>query len=351
MCITVMHQTSSEPRRCSQIKVSAMRVSFLIIFLIIHESCGVSMNEIDYSGLYNPNVTNADQTLSRKKRFLLFPVGANLLVTASGVKSMIFKGPGGNVAILELDMYHPLPDYKNRITQLKLGEIAGQPKPPPPPTLPPLAMADPHDHHYGHELSDNEVQEYLKAHPDTWVPQGYAKDRTDWFPQGTYNPYPKYYRQSISPSYNPYKSNLWGYESSNSYRMKRSDDATSEHDLVEGEDKYNISHHRDWEHYYHYREKRDLYHTLEHFLGGGYRLQMKSCIMRAICEARSFLLPKGRSMMMDILRILFSVPLKNDLQDDYSQAMRHDNMDCHDVYGKECSVSILYLILFGKFSP
>ncbi|EAT44615.1 AAEL004018-PA [Aedes aegypti] len=271
---------------------------------------------------------------------------------------MVYKGPGGNFAILELDMYHPLPDFNNRFTQFKLGEIyyppkpAPKPAPPPPPVpapAPPPPPENPHDHHDGHELSEMELQDYLKTHPDTWVPPGYGKDRSDWFPKNTYNPYPNYYRQTPAANYIPFESNMLDVNPSNSYRMRRSGKTVTDYHIEEDEDRYNISHHRNWEHYYHYREKRDLYQSLEQALGQKLRFQMKSCILRAICEARSLLLPPGRSMMMDILRIVFSVPLKDDLQDEYSKAMRHENMDCHEVYGKDCSVSILYLILFGKF--
>lgn len=66
---------------------------------------------------------------------------------------------------------------------------------------------------------------------------------------------------------NKYNNNMWDYSSSSSYRMKRSDDSVTDYNIKEEEDRYNISHHRNWEHFYHYREKRDLYHTLEHALG------------------------------------------------------------------------------------
>ncbi|XP_001648304.2 uncharacterized protein LOC5563953 [Aedes aegypti] len=369
--------------------VPKMKALLLLVLIIVHEGFSVSINSADDFGEHNQNATDNTQLLLRKKRFLLFPVGAAFLVTVAFAKALVFKSPGGNFAILELDMYHPLPDYNNRITQFKIGEISWPPKPgkpalpptpPPPPTLPPKPALAPapspvknhHDHHYGHELSEMELQDYLKSHPDTWVPPGYSKDRSDRFESGTYNPYPQNYPQSQATKYipfertmwdletnqppaesldNKYNNNMWDYSSSSSYRMKRSDDSVTDYNIKEEEDRYNISHHRNWEHFYHYREKRDLYHTLEHALGAENRFQMKSCIMRAICEARSLLFAPGKSMIMDLLRIMFSVPLKDDLQDEYSKAMRDENMDCHEVYGKQCSISILYLLLFGKFVP
>ncbi|XP_062556037.1 uncharacterized protein LOC134220889 isoform X2 [Armigeres subalbatus] len=283
-----------------------------------------------------------------------------VLVTASLLKGVLFTGPGGNVAMVEFDLYHPLPDYKRRFSQFKLGEIA------PPPFAPsmspttskivpiPLASPDSNDHHHEHEVSQMELQEYLKTHPETWVPLGYSKDRSDRFPQKTYSPYRTNQliidQQSVAPTSIPQKSKYLQNELPNTYNIEGSGEVEPDHGFVEQGDKYNISNYQDWEHYYHYREKRDLFHTLEHAFEESHNFRIKPCIMRAICEARSYLPPKGRSMMFDVIRIFFSIPLKDELTDDYSKAMRNGNMDCHEAYRNECSVSILYLILFGKFS-
>uniref|UniRef100_A0A1Q3FJ56 Uncharacterized protein n=1 Tax=Culex tarsalis TaxID=7177 RepID=A0A1Q3FJ56_CULTA len=316
-----------------------------------------------YSNESNTTNDSDRDHLSRRKRFLLFPVNGNLLITASGGKAMIFRGPGGNVAILELDLYYPLPDYRYRISKLRLGEIAMLPSlatSPPKPVIT-ASPIDYDNHHDGHEVSPMEVKDYLNDHPDTWVPPGYGNDRSDWFPPGTYNPYVKKWRQSYPYNRGGFiqqnRRQSWNPISSNNYRyiprMKRSSDSWNqlEHKFEDDEDRFNISHHRDWEHFYHYRERRELYHTLETGLGSKFNIPMRSCIMRAICEARSFLQPPGRSMVMDLIRILFSVPLKADLHDEYSKAMRDERLDCHELFGKHCPVSILYLLLFGKFVP
>ncbi|EDS41039.1 conserved hypothetical protein [Culex quinquefasciatus] len=215
---------------------------------------------------------------------------------------------------------------------------------------------DSSDHHDGHEVSPMEVQEYIKDHPDTWVPPGYGKDRSDWFPAGTYNPYVNKWRKSY-PNPQPYQRTSWKPSSANIHRyiprMKRSSNSGDQfkQEFEQEEDRFNISHHRDWEHFYHYRERRELYHMLETGLGNKFDIALRSCIMRAICEVRSFLQPPGRSMIMDLVRILFSVPLKADLNDEYSNAMRSERLDCHELYGKQCPISFLYLLLFGKFVP
>lgn len=64
-----------------------------------------------------------------------------------------------------------------------------------------------------------------------------------------------------------------------------------------------------------------------------------------ICEAKHYLLPKGKSLYQDIFRALFTVPLDGENQDDYTQAMRASESDCDDIYSKRCRYSILgYLI-------
>ncbi|XP_062558143.1 uncharacterized protein LOC134223022 [Armigeres subalbatus] len=278
-------------------------------------------------------------------------------VTIAAGKILIFRYPATSYGLIEWDLLYPLPDYTNRISQFKLGEIFKKqngpvllpPTPPQPTTTsapsPPAVPLEHshHEHHLGHEVSEMELQSYLKDHPETWVPPGYGKDRSDWFAPNTYDPYP----QRVSPTYDAYKLR----DQTNFNRMGRAVDDLSDNDFLVEEDRHNISQHRDWESFYHYRERRDLYHAIEHALGKRHRLQMKSCVLRAICEARKLLHTKKKSMMVEMVRLMFSVPLKDDLQDDYSKAMRDDNLDCTAIYGEKCAVSILALLLFGKFEP
>ncbi|XP_058817254.1 uncharacterized protein LOC131680556 [Topomyia yanbarensis] len=360
--------------RCSEKRQLKMRVAwvlFLLSLVFVNVCWSISVFQ---SSALNQSVSNSEielfnssKPLSRKKRFLLFPPGSSLLVTASALKGLLFKGPGGNVLLAELDMFHPLPDYRYRFSAFRLGEIAMLPTEPPMPvktsTVPSPAIIPVTTHHHeNHEVSPEELEAYLKNHPDAYVPPGYGKDRSDWISRGAY-PGVDYQRQRdyFRPSnyYNsymhqPYKSKLWSADSDdylqrNYYRAGRSSSGAVDYELEEEEDRFNISHHRDWEHYYHYRERRQLYHTLENGIGNKFDFPMKSCIMRAICEAQNLLLPPGKSMVMDIARIVFSVPLKDELGDDYSAAMRERNLDCHEVYEERCPISILQLVLFGKF--
>uniref|UniRef100_A0A182MKD6 Uncharacterized protein n=1 Tax=Anopheles culicifacies TaxID=139723 RepID=A0A182MKD6_9DIPT len=341
------------------------------VFLLLTLSSGV------LGIAYNQTESDGLKHHSRKKRFLLFPPGANILLTSSFGKGLVFRGPAGYVAVGELDLYYPLPDYKYHASALKLGKIAmyppepKKPAPPPPPPPPPKKEED-HHHHNGGELSPAEVQQYLKDHPGAWVPPGWGKERADWntnnlqylsgywAPDRTQNPYQ--YPSSTLDRYlggnSDGSSGYYGWTERPYDRYRRSvlqqafDDAeTEEHERskwLSGE-AFNISHHSDWEHFHHYRDRRALFSHLEETIGSITGFHMKECILRSICEAKNMLPPPGRSMAMDIFRVLFSFPLNEALTDDYSNAMRDDSIDCRGRYGKGCPMSLLELVLFGKF--
>uniref|UniRef100_A0A182P6P9 Uncharacterized protein n=1 Tax=Anopheles epiroticus TaxID=199890 RepID=A0A182P6P9_9DIPT len=328
---------------------------------------------------FNETTRAESKLLSRRKRFLLFPPGANILLTSSFGKGLVFRGPAGYAVIGELDLYYPLPDYKYHASALKLGGIAMYPpepkKPAPPPPPPPPAMPAPkehdhHDHHHGgDELSPAEVDQYLMDHPGTWVPPGWGKERADWNMENM-----QYRSEYWSPDrmgnqpYRPPSNTLdrylgsqgdnFGWTERPYDRYRRSvlqrtldDEETEEHERsrwLSGE-MFNISHHAGWEHFHHYRDRRALFSHLEETIGSITGFHMKECILRSICEAKNMLPPPGRSMAMDIFRVLFSFPLNEALTDDYSNAMRDDTLDCRARYAKGCSMSLLDLVLFGKF--
>uniref|UniRef100_A0A182NDV0 Uncharacterized protein n=1 Tax=Anopheles dirus TaxID=7168 RepID=A0A182NDV0_9DIPT len=332
-------------------------------------------------GVFAFNATDHGESkvLTRKKRFLLFPPGANILLTSSFGKGLVFRGPAGYVVVGELDLYYPLPDYKYHASALKLGKIAmypPEPKKPPPPPPPPTAAPPPpeHHHHDGGELTPAEVEQYLKDHPETYVPPGWGKERADWNanslqyntdywapPVRTDQQYQ--YRTNTLDRYlgssgDGYSSGYYGWTERPYARYRRSvleqaldNEQQEDHERskwLSGE-AFNISHVNDWEHFHHYRDRRALFNHLEESIGSITGFHMKECILRSICEAKNMLPPPGRSMTMDIFRLLFSFPINEALTDDYSNAMRDDNLDCRGRYGSGCPISLLDLVLFGKF--
>lgn len=60
---------------------SMMKALFLLVLVIIYEGSCSSITRDDNFDVYGQNGTDSRQVLSRKKRFLLFPAGASLLVS------------------------------------------------------------------------------------------------------------------------------------------------------------------------------------------------------------------------------------------------------------------------------
>uniref|UniRef100_A0A182SUZ9 Uncharacterized protein n=1 Tax=Anopheles maculatus TaxID=74869 RepID=A0A182SUZ9_9DIPT len=304
------------------------------------------------------------KVLSRKRRFLLFPPGANFIVTVSGGKGAMFETPRGYNLVAELDMYHPLPDYMHHATSLRLGEIAMYPNEKTT-TIKPLPTAT----HHNHELSEQELDEYLKDHPEAWIPANWAKDRADYTVSKLAGPVPlngmKYLHKNTqygtTPiTYQSWKRKLWEstgndrlYYSNQPPRRARSlsdfEVEDTESSLWMDVNQLNISHHLGWEHFHHYRDRRSLFHHLETTIPNFFGFHMRECLLRSICEARNLLPPKGRSMTVDILRVIFTYPLKADLSDEYSKMLREEKSNCRELFSDRCPLSILQLILFGKF--
>ncbi|XP_058817886.1 uncharacterized protein LOC131681195 [Topomyia yanbarensis] len=378
LCYVSPHSVRSWLKARLGVTVSVMvSVSYILLLLLV-EGC-FSASVVSGNGTNN-------RTLSRRKRLLLFPINAQVVITLAAAKLLIFKGPGGNYLISEFDMYYPLPDYRYRISSLRLGQIAmlpNEPKPNPPVPQPapvsipmemdssqtsvddPTTHHDEPDHHYGHELTSAELQQYLKDHPETWIPPGYGKERSDQI--HSIESQPSHNRTYVKPngydeqSWNNFHDvddhtqaiNMW-HTNPTEYveryfpRKKRSLGGGFDYLLDEEEDRFGINQHRDWEHFYHYRERRELFHTLEKEIGERFDFPMKACILRSICEVRGFMLPPGKSMIMDIARAVFSVPLKEELEDEYSAEMRNEKVNCHLLYGEKCPFSIVHLMLFGQ---
>ncbi|XP_058064780.1 uncharacterized protein LOC131214420 [Anopheles bellator] len=347
---------------------------------------GILVLLVSVSELFCDTKVSESTVLRRKKRFLLFTPGSNVLLTSSFGKGLVIQGPGGLALVGELDLYIPLPDFKYHASKLKLGKVAMYPpepskKPPSPPPPPPPAPAPapPHDHHQdGGELTSDEVAQYLKDHPETWVPPGWGKERADWNVDHLQysSPYwapPRTVSRPMSPVLDRYLGSYEGGTGSGYYGWSGAQpetiyrrsipESTVLHGVEDREEEdrertrwlsgeaFNISQHSDWEHFHHYRDRRALFSQLEDTIGPLTGFHMKECILRSICEAKHMLPPPGRSMTLDIFRVLFSYPLKEVLDDDYSNAMRDENANCRDKYGTGCPMSLLDLIMFGRFEP
>ncbi|XP_026326172.1 uncharacterized protein LOC113234865 [Hyposmocoma kahamanoa] len=99
----------------------------------------------------------------------------------------------------------------------------------------------------------------------------------------------------------------------------------------------------------HHRQKREIWERFQEALYlhnfDGY-----SCLLKSVCEAKLYILPPGRSLVHDLLRVVFSAPVH---EDEFREEMGglyeklYDPSVCETVH--ECPISILqFMLLLNK---
>ncbi|XP_031774795.1 uncharacterized protein LOC100864698 [Apis florea] len=102
------------------------------------------------------------------------------------------------------------------------------------------------------------------------------------------------------------------------------------------------------------RHRRELYSKLETIMNA-MNFDGRTCILRALCEASQRLLPKGNTLVEEMMRISFSFPLKRLFEHEpeehhaYSRARKagHEGHDCAAMFAG-CSLSLIDMAL-GKY--
>ncbi|XP_066585098.1 uncharacterized protein [Prorops nasuta] len=103
------------------------------------------------------------------------------------------------------------------------------------------------------------------------------------------------------------------------------------------------------------RHRRDLYSKLEVIMNA-MGFDGRSCVLRALCEASQRLVPKGNSLIEEMMRISFSLPLKRVLSFEpeehrtYTEAHKagHEGRDCVAMF-PSCSFSLIDMAL-GRYN-
>ncbi|KAI4486459.1 hypothetical protein M0804_005829 [Polistes exclamans] len=103
------------------------------------------------------------------------------------------------------------------------------------------------------------------------------------------------------------------------------------------------------------RHRRDLYNKLEVIMNS-MGFDGRSCVLRALCEASQRLMPKGNTLVEEMMRISFSLPLKKVLSFEpeehrtYTNAHKagHEGEDCVAMF-PGCSFSLIDMAL-GKYN-
>ncbi|XP_034184213.2 uncharacterized protein LOC117606190 [Osmia lignaria lignaria] len=102
------------------------------------------------------------------------------------------------------------------------------------------------------------------------------------------------------------------------------------------------------------RHRRDLYSKLEVIMNA-MNFDGRTCILRALCEASQRLMPKGNTLIEEMMRISFLFPLKKLFSGEpeehhaYSRAHKagHEGHDCASTFSS-CSFSLIDMAL-GKY--
>ncbi|XP_063829847.1 uncharacterized protein LOC135079190 [Ostrinia nubilalis] len=95
----------------------------------------------------------------------------------------------------------------------------------------------------------------------------------------------------------------------------------------------------------HHKQKRDMWERIEEAVGF-HNLNGRACILRSICEAKVHLAPKGKSLVHDILRAIFTIPAFEKEFEDVMKEGYDDVIDPHVCDRMhECPFSLLHFIL------
>ncbi|KAG5672415.1 hypothetical protein PVAND_002546 [Polypedilum vanderplanki] len=327
------------------------------------------------------NVTVYDRSfhkvLSRRRRFLLWRPGSNVLLTASLVKPLAFRRPTGHNLIIEWDIFYPLPSS---------WRVPKKPKPKPPPPPPTTT-----------ELPIEPVESWTSP-KEVWQPDGgwtndviaqinadnqkNAADRRIWqsplnkqisdkqsngiiksqsFAPVSLklNPLLDYNRpwQQSQLNRNDFNFNQRYFQSNRQLPLSfqslpspTSNMQQRRHNFVRksrASNSFDGDDDEDWEHFYAHRDRRDLYERIQN-ISPLNSVFIRSCLLRTMCEVQHFLHPRGYSLLHDMLRVVFTIPIKDDMNDDYSNAMRANDQDCVEFYKDNCPVSLLALFLHTR---
>ncbi|XP_034488891.1 uncharacterized protein LOC117792750 [Drosophila innubila] len=319
-----------------------------------------------------------ERVFSRQKRFVLFPKGSNLKFTGSMSKGLLSKFPKGVSMNIEQACYFPVPSSREDVypkrfrprttttpaplttTEPTYVWIAGTDwrfKATPLKKPMPLKLHQRIDHRphvdpakwkqYGQQYKDRTpANKYAPGKSgkygqqyQNWNPADkYEKKYKNWMPAERYKEPGKWSKwTTVSPHWSNY-GKRWHRSAED---QEPYDPEIADYEAVHYPD---LSHLTSWRHYHGHRDRRQLFEQFGAFtklLG----IDMKACILRAICDSKRLLLPPGYSMLQDIVRLIFTMPTISGVEDDYSRIMRMDSEDCDRQFRDQCKLDILAWLL------
>ncbi|KAM8705712.1 hypothetical protein ACLKA7_010072 [Drosophila subpalustris] len=309
-----------------------------------------------------------ERVFSRQKRFVLFPKGSNLKFTGSISKGLLSKFPKGVAMNIEQACYYPVPSSREDVYPKRFRPRTTTTPVPLTTTTPTYVWIAGTDWRFKatplkkptplklHQRIDLRPQAPSHVDPGKW--QHYGQQYKDWTPaHGKYGQqYQKWnsseykyqnwkYNQpgkwskwtTVSPQWSNY-GKRWHTSAEN---LEHYDPEVADYEAVTYPD---LSHATNWRHYQAHRDRRQLFDQFGGFtklLG----IDIKACILRAICDSKRLLLPPGYSMIQDIVRLIFTMPTLSGVEDEYSRIMRMSPEDCDRQFRDQCKLNILAWLL------
>ncbi|XP_068155095.1 uncharacterized protein [Drosophila tropicalis] len=262
---------------------------------------------------------------TRKRRALLFPPGSFLKFTCSLATGLISAYPSGVSFVLEEAVYFPVPGTINDIYPKRYLPKTTTKKPE---VLPDSIVYIPGtDWHFkaktlpkpkwrNRPLKTHRWDDGNYANPYKW--QKWNKYETKW--QTTEAPKWKKYETEWQPK------TKWSKWTTSTPDWKR---------------------YENHQHYPGHRDRRQLFERFSQ-LSSLVGFDIKSCILRTMCDSKRLLLPPGYSMLHDMLRIVFTMPRIDGLQDVYSEVMSKEANECSKELKSKCNMNLLIWLLSGK---
>ncbi|XP_016952320.1 uncharacterized protein LOC108026128 [Drosophila biarmipes] len=295
----------------------------LFIFLVLYAAFRPSLGEDHCTSKKTQLKDVVPRVFIRRKRAVLFPPGSFVKFTCSFATGLLATYPKGITFVLEEAVYFPVPGTLEDIYPKRFRPKTTTKKP--------------------EKLPDSIV--YI---PGTdWRFKAQTLPKPKWR-----QPPPKTHRIDDGSYANPFKWQKWSQEKKwqhykwNEFDPNKAKWAKWTTPSPKWENKWSKS---AWEshHYHGHRDRRSLFDRftkLSSLIG----IDVKSCILRTICDSKRLLLPPGYSMLQDMLRVVFTLPRLDGLEDEYTRIMDQDPEDCAADLKSKCNMNLLIWLLSGK---
>ncbi|XP_022211439.2 uncharacterized protein LOC111066839 [Drosophila obscura] len=247
-----------------------------------------------------------ERVFTRKRRAVLFPPGSFLKFTCNLATGLLATYPRGITFVLEEAVYFPVPGSVNDLYPKRyLPKTTKKPE----------------------QLADSYV----------YIPGTDWRFKAQTLPQPKWRQSPPKTHRIDDESYaNPAKWQQWNeYATQQQQKWQK---------WITPAPKWSA-----WQSHQYpgHRDRRDLFERFNK-LSSLLNLDIKACILRTMCDSKRLLLPPGYSMLQDMLRVVFTMPRLDGLEDEYSRLMDQAADGCAAELKTKCNMNLLIWLLSGR---